>query len=164
MSFLQDIPGGACCPVITMFLFPDMEPDPAIDSQARLSNFHVLWGTDKLADRLDEAAADSGYRPSTSEPYGPGGVPGGLRRRGWDQLFSTTGKPNPHCPVIRTQWTPPPPEAVANRPLKSSPDHPERTPPMKPHRLHPYPRSPTTLGGPAPQDRACGDTNPTELN
>ena len=51
-----------------MFLFPDMEPDPAIDSRAKRSNFHVLWGTDKLADRLDEAAADSGYRLSTSEP------------------------------------------------------------------------------------------------
>ena len=125
MSFLQDIPGDACCPVIAMFLFPDMEPDPAIDSQAKRSNFHVLWGTDKLADRLDEAAADSGYRPSTSEPYAPGGVPGGLRRRGRDQLFPTTGKPNPHCPVIRTQGTNPP-EAVANRPLKFPLDHPER--------------------------------------
>ena len=68
LSFLQDIPGDACCPIIAMFLFPDMEPDPAIDSRAKRSNFHVLWGTDKLAGRLDEAAADSGYRLSTSEP------------------------------------------------------------------------------------------------
>ena len=49
-SFLQDIPGDACCPVITMFLFPDMEPDPAIDSQARLSNVHLPWGADNLMD------------------------------------------------------------------------------------------------------------------
>ena len=35
---------------------------------------------------------------------------------------------------------------------------------MKPHRLHPYPRAPTTPSGSAPRDRARGDTNPTHLN
>ena len=68
MSFLQDIPGDSCFRVIAMFLFPDMEPDPAIDAQAKPSNFHFLWGTDKLTDRLAEIAASKDFRASTSEP------------------------------------------------------------------------------------------------
>ena len=35
---------------------------------------------------------------------------------------------------------------------------------MKLHRLHPFPRAPTTPGGSAPGTVACGDTNPTHLN
>ena len=35
---------------------------------------------------------------------------------------------------------------------------------MRPHRFHPYPRAPTNPSWPAPQDRACGDTYPTESN
>ena len=30
---------------------------------------------------------------------------------------------------------------------------PKGAPQMKPHRLHPYPRAPNTLTGPAPRDR-----------
>ena len=54
-------------------------------------------------DRLVEIAASKDFKAPTSEPWAPASVPGGLRRRGRDQLFPTTGKPNPHCPVIRTQ-------------------------------------------------------------
>ena len=151
-SFLQDIPGDSCFRVITMFLFPDMEPDPAIDAQAKRSNFHVLWGTDKLADRLDEAAADSGYRQSTSEPYAPGDVPGGLRRRGRDQLFPTTGKPNPHCPVIRTQGANAPgfvadgPPSNSHRTILKGPF--DETPPASP--ISPRARHPRRASAPGP--------------
>ena len=52
-----DIPGDPCCFVLAALLFPDMERAPAIDAQAKRSNFHVLWGTDKLTGRLAEVAA-----------------------------------------------------------------------------------------------------------
>ena len=57
--FRADIlhPGDPCCFVLAALLFPDMEHAPAIDAQAKRSNFHVLWGTDKLTGRLAEVAA-----------------------------------------------------------------------------------------------------------
>ena len=63
-----DIPGDPCCFVIAALLFPDMEHAPAIDAQAKRSNFHVLWGTDKLMGRLAAVAAGKTPSPSTSEP------------------------------------------------------------------------------------------------
>ena len=52
-----DIPGDPCCFVLAALLFPDMEHAPAIDAQAKRSNVHVLWGTDKLTGRLPETPA-----------------------------------------------------------------------------------------------------------
>ena len=52
-----DIPEDPCCFVIAALLFPDMEPGPAIDAQAKRSNLHVLWDTDKLTGRLAETPA-----------------------------------------------------------------------------------------------------------
>ena len=49
-----DIPGDPYCFVTAALLFPDMEHAPAIDAQAKRSNFHVLWDTDKLTGRLAE--------------------------------------------------------------------------------------------------------------
>ena len=72
--------------------------------------------------------------------------------------FSTTGRPHPtvapipHCPVIRTQGANVP-GSVADGRIKSPYPHPIRSIAVKPHRLHPYPRAPTTLTGSAPQDR-----------
>ncbi len=95
---------------------------------------------------------------SKSEPQAPGGVSFGPRRRGRNFPFPTTGKPHPtvapipRCPVIRTQGA----NAlgsVADGPLKSPYPHPIRSTAVKPNRLHPYPRAPTTLTGSAPQDR-----------
>ena len=34
----------SCFVVIAAFLFPDVEPDPAIIAKARRSNVQVLWG------------------------------------------------------------------------------------------------------------------------
>ena len=45
-----------------------MEPDPAIDSQAKHSNVHLPWGTDNLMDRLEEIAASKDFKAPTSEP------------------------------------------------------------------------------------------------
>ena len=58
-----DIPGDPCCFVTAALLFPDMEPGPAIDAQAKRSNFHVLWDTDKLTGRLAEVAAGKTSSP-----------------------------------------------------------------------------------------------------
>ena len=52
-----NIPVDPCCFVTAALLFPDMEPGPAIDAQAKRSNFHVLWDTDKLTGRLAETPA-----------------------------------------------------------------------------------------------------------
>ena len=52
-----------CCFVIAVLLFPDMVPDPAIDAQAKRSNFHVLWDTDKLTGRIAEVAAGKTSSP-----------------------------------------------------------------------------------------------------
>ena len=49
---IVDTLGDTCCFVIAAFLFPDMEPDPAIVPKAKRSNVHVLWGTDRLMGRL----------------------------------------------------------------------------------------------------------------
>ena len=49
MSFRDEIaesPGGQCCFVIAVVLFPDMEPDPAFVAEARRSNVHPIWGMD----------------------------------------------------------------------------------------------------------------------
>ena len=53
----------SCCPVTAVVLFPDMEPGPAIDAQAKRSNFHVLWDTDKLTGRIAEVAAGKTSSP-----------------------------------------------------------------------------------------------------
>ena len=58
-----DIPGDPCCFVTAALLFPDMEPGPAIDAQAKRSNFHVLWDTDKLTGRIAEVAAGKTSSP-----------------------------------------------------------------------------------------------------
>ena len=60
MAFRADlvyILKDSCCPVIAVVLIPDMEQGPAIVAAARRSYVQVLWGTDKLMDRLAEIAA-----------------------------------------------------------------------------------------------------------
>ena len=57
MSLHEDIPVDPCCFVTAALLFPDMKPGPAIDAQAKRSNLHVLWDTDKLTGRLAETPA-----------------------------------------------------------------------------------------------------------
>ena len=44
-----------------------MEPDPAIVPEARRSNVHVLWVTDKLMDRLAEITARKACYPPNSD-------------------------------------------------------------------------------------------------
>ena len=70
-----------CCVIIAAFLFPDVEPDPAIVAEARRFNVHLPCGSDKLMDRFKEIASGEETRTPISEPQAPGGVPGGLRRR-----------------------------------------------------------------------------------
>ena len=57
----------SCCFVIAAFLFPDMEPDPAIVPEAKRSNVHVLWGTDNLMNRLAAIAAKKAYYPPNAD-------------------------------------------------------------------------------------------------
>ena len=55
-----------------MLLFPDMVPDPAIDAQAKRSNFHVLWDTDKLTGRIAERSlAGKDLQPLNIGAVGP---------------------------------------------------------------------------------------------
>ena len=152
-----DILGDTCCFVIAALLFPDMEPGPAIVAEAKRSNVQVLWGTDKLMDRLAEVAASKDLQVlSILEPWAPGGVPVGPRRRGRNFPFPTTGRPHgqpsqthrarasgpkpgrphptvapiPNCPVIWTQGDQRPRGRSPHRPFRylTYPDHPDKEP------------------------------------
>ena len=43
--------------IISVLLFPDMEPDPAIAAMAAREHAHVIWGADNIFERLEEIAA-----------------------------------------------------------------------------------------------------------
>ena len=43
--------------IISVLLFPDMEPDPAIAAMAAREHAHVVWGADNIFERLEEIAA-----------------------------------------------------------------------------------------------------------
>ena len=55
--------------LLSVLLFPDMEPDAAIAELARHSHTQVLWGIDNLVDRLVEIAdrADVYYPPGAGD-------------------------------------------------------------------------------------------------
>ena len=46
-------------PFIAVLVFPDMEPDQAIMTNARRNNIHVIWGVEGLVDKLQEIAAET---------------------------------------------------------------------------------------------------------
>ena len=60
-----------CCFVIAAFLFPDIEQGPAIVAEVMRSNVQVLWGTDKLMDRLAEVAASKELQVYQSQSLRP---------------------------------------------------------------------------------------------
>ena len=45
--------------VIPVLSFPNMQPDEAICKRAERSNVHLVWGTDRLVDRLAEIAREA---------------------------------------------------------------------------------------------------------
>ena len=44
--------------IIPVLVLPDMEPDPVIEEAAAAHRVHVLWGTDRLVERLQALAKD----------------------------------------------------------------------------------------------------------
>ena len=70
MSLREDIaesPGGRCCFIIAVVLFPDVEPDQAIVAEARRSKVHPIFGTVNLMDQLAALAARKAYYPPNAE-------------------------------------------------------------------------------------------------
>ncbi|MDE2937575.1 MAG: hypothetical protein OXR67_01445 [Chloroflexota bacterium] len=76
---------------ISVLVFPDMNPDDAIISKVQSSNVHLVWGADRLVERLAEIAREVGVlRPPdaddirlevdiiTDGQVGYGGVPPGI--------------------------------------------------------------------------------------
>ena len=54
--------------MLPVLLFPDMEPDPDIEAWAAQAGIHVLFGTERLVERLVELAATARvYFPPTAE-------------------------------------------------------------------------------------------------
>ena len=88
--------------IISVLLFPDMEPDPAIAAMAAREHAHVVWGADNIFERLEEIAARTpailparcrgyqagggcGHRRSDSVPWsGPGPGP-------WGRAYAPAG-------------------------------------------------------------------------
>ena len=56
---------------IPVLVFPDMDPDDAIISKVQSSNVHLVWGADRLVERLAEIAREVGvYRPPDAHDIG----------------------------------------------------------------------------------------------
>ena len=72
------------------------------------SNVHLRWGTDNLMDQLAETPARKDCGPPKLEPWSPGGVPVGPRRRGR----------NSPCPTDRQDV----PDRRPNTKLSRNPD------------------------------------------
>ena len=136
----------SCFAEIAAFLFPDVEPDPAIIAKARLSNVHTpmshgqpdgptrLGRCQQALQALNIGATGFRRRFLWATPPGAGFAMPNHRQAG------RTAGSTPDGAGVRTKA----PEAVASSPHFHIPTG---VPQLEPDRFHPYSRAPAQITG-----------------
>ena len=141
----------SCFVVIAAFLFPDVEPDPAIVAKARRSNVHTPMSHGQPDGPTRLGRYQQGLQALNIVDLAPGGFPVGPRRR----LVSpcpTTGKPDapPALPPMAPASGPKPQRSSRQSPISTSPQESlSWSPTAFTHIRARLPRSPSECPGPA---------------
>ena len=142
----------SCFVVIAAFLFPDVEPDPAIIAKARRSNVHTPMSHGQPDGPTRLGRYQQGLQALNIGALAPGGFPVGPRRRGLVSPCLTTGKPDapPALPPMAPASGPKPQRPSPQSLISTSPQESlSGSPTAFTHTRARLPRSPGERPGPA---------------